>query len=745
MRLIIILFTLLFTLYANETPWSGKWDMYWTDGSVTMEFTQTGDTVTGHYYPYGGSFTGKVENNTLSGVLHQKKAENTMMLTLSPDQNSFFGTLMGSEWINGSRIINDQRNNITPYDLTTPYGTLTSFLRLGNSVRNGKHENFTHAIACLDMGEENAKLRAHERFLVAALFFNVVDEHTLFLRPLNRKEVAQNERYKFTMAQLGTENTMTLLFIKDEDDKWRIEIPSKETLQKSLELLLKARGQSEVNPKSYLKLESPRDTMRTFIEQINRWEKGGKEHVLNTLNLSHSDPKIREWEAPILAQYLKQVLDRTQAIIYQEIPNDPNSELDYIYFNHPLGKIVISPFEVDGKIRWQFTPETLSTISVLNEAMDNLPLKEGILQLDNTTYFFALRHEAKKISPWLTNKLFFLEIWQWMAIALIMFFALTVSQLFSTLTKRLLSYIPFTKDLNREGLVLRYLRPMRLLTIGLIWSIGLIYIGIPEFLFVTLRLIGLLLITVGLTWLAYNIINLIMEVLHHKTKQTDTDIDDILVSLIGSTLKIIVIIAGFFAGAEIFSVPYQTVVAGLGIGGLAFAIAAKDTIANFFGSAIILADRPFVQGDEVKIGNYFGTVTHVGIRSTRIRTLDDTEVVIPNGQISNDIIDNFSKRDYRRIKSSFILNNQTTKETLDKLDVDCIAFLEKDSNVINIDILTGVTQFSMVGIEFGVTFYVDATSKVEYSEQQHRLLTDIAKIIKESGIELVSVRDNLIN
>ena len=265
------------------------------------------------------------------------------------------------------------------------------------------------------------------------------------------------------------------------------------------------------------------------------------------------------------------------------------------------------------------------------------------------------------------------------------------------------------------------------------------------FRYFTLLSIGRILTSIGLTWLAYNIISLVMAALHHRTDQTDTDIDDILVSLIGSTMKIIVIIAGFFAGAEIFSVPYQTVVAGLGIGGLAFAIAAKDTIANFFGSAIILADRPFVQGDEVKIGEYFGTVTHVGIRSTRIRTLDDTEVVIPNGQISNDIIDNYSKREHRRIKSRFLLDNATDKVTLDALEREVTSFLENDNNVINIDILIGVQEYTMFGIEFSVTFYVDAQTKVDYSTQQHRLLSDIAVIIKESDVKSVKVHDNLIN
>ena len=745
MRIFILFFTLLFTLYANETPWSGKWNMSWKDGSVTMEFTQTGDTVVGYYYPYDGNFTGKVENNTLRGIWHLKKKDETVNLTLSPDQNAFFGTLWETEWLNGERLIGTQHSKAAPYDLTTPSHTFISFLKLANSVSSGKYENLAHALSCLELGEENAKLRPHQRYLLAGLFFNVIDEHTVFLRTISQRDMGESRHYRYTMSQLGTEQTFDLNFIKGEDDKWRIKMPPKKVLQKKLKSLLQARGQSEVNPKRYLKLASPRDTMHTFIEQINRWDTGGKEHVVKTLNLSYTDPKIREWEAPIMAQYLKQVLDRTQEIIYQEIPNDPNSELDYVHFNHPLGKIVIAPFEIDGKIRWQFTPETLVTISALNEAMDNIPLKDGILELDNTTYFFALRHEAKKISPWLTNKLFYLEVWQWLSIGLIILFSLTISLFISTLTKRVLNYIPFTKDLNQEGMLLQYLRPMRLLTIGVIWSVGLIYIGIPEFLFFILRLIGLLLITISLTWLVYNIINLVMLALYQQTEQTDTEIDDILVSLIGSTLKIIIVIAGFFAVADIFSVPYQTVVAGLGIGGLAFAIAAKDTIANFFGSAIILADRPFVPGDEVKIGEYFGTVTFVGIRSTRIRTLDDTEVVIPNGQISNEIIDNFSKRNHRRIESTFMLDNTAEKEILDRLDKDIITFLEQDENVINIDILTGVQKYNMYGIEFGATFYVDAQNKVEYSIQLHRLLSDIAQIIRKSDAELISVHDNMAN
>ena len=743
MRLLTLLFILLFTLHASETPWSGKWDMFWKDGSVTMEFTQDGDTVTGHYYPYGGEFSGLVVGKTLSGVIDQDGIKEAMTLTLSPDQNSFFGTILHRDWINGQRIIHTKRIEVTPFELSSPYTTLTSFLRLGNSVRNGKHENLTHALACLELDEAYASQRPHQQFLLAALYFNVLEEYTIDLRTLELSISGQKEHTEFPIAQQGTNEIFNIVFVKDDRDQWHIKVPKREFLQKQLALLLKARGYTEVNPKRYLQLHTPRDTMRTFIEQIKRWEKGGKGYVLSTMNLSYTDPKVREWEAPILAQHLKQVLDRIEVVFYQEIPNDPNSNMEYHFYKHPLGNIVIAPYEVDGVVKWQFTPDTLASIAVLNEAMENLPLKEGLMQLENTTYFFTLRHEAKKISPYLNKKILYLEAWQWISVGLILIIALVTAQFLSYVSLLILQRLSYTRHLNSEKLTLRYLRPMRILTIGLIWSTGLVYIGMPEFIFSMLRLIGLLLITIGVTWLAYNVINLIMKVLHYRTSRTETDIDDILVSLIGSTLKIIVIIVGFFVAADIVAIPYQTVIAGLGIGGLAFAIAAKDTIANFFGSAIILADRPFVQGDEVKIGEYFGVVTHVGIRSTRIRTLDDTEVIIPNNQVSSDTVDNFSKREYRRIKSSFYLNNKTSSEQLNILDKEILHFLEKDTSVINKDILTGVSEFTVVGISFGVNFYVDAQSKVEYSVQQHRLLTAIAKIIKDLNIELMTVREKV--
>ena len=102
-------------------------------------------------------------------------------------------------------------------------------------------------------------------------------------------------------------------------------------------------------------------------------------------------------------------------------------------------------------------------------------------------------------------------------------------------------------------------------------------------------------------------------------------------------MRVILITVSIFIIAEILAIPYQTVLTGLGIGGLAFAIAAKDTISNFFGSAIIVADKPFKTGDTVKIGSDIGKIINVGIRSTTIRTKQDTTLIVPNNKITHEM------------------------------------------------------------------------------------------------------------
>lgn len=149
----------------------------------------------------------------------------------------------------------------------------------------------------------------------------------------------------------------------------------------------------------------------------------------------------------------------------------------------------------------------------------------------------------------------------------------------------------------------------------------------------------------AVTWLLYRLVDIVEHLLHHITGRTETTLDDQLVPLIRKTIRLfLVIVAAVFIAQNIFECNVGAVLAGLGIGGLAFALAAKDMLANFFGSATIFADRPFQMAERVKVKGYDGVIEEVGFRTTRLRLLDGNLVTIPNAIVANEPVENVSRR-----------------------------------------------------------------------------------------------------
>lgn len=151
--------------------------------------------------------------------------------------------------------------------------------------------------------------------------------------------------------------------------------------------------------------------------------------------------------------------------------------------------------------------------------------------------------------------------------------------------------------------------------------------------------------TLAVAWLFYRLVDIIEYFLRHLTGKTETTLDDQLVPLIRKTIRVfLVIVAAMFIAQNIFHWNVGAILAGLGIGGLAFALAAKDMLANFFGSATIFADRPFQMAERIKIKEYDGIVEEVGFRTTRLRLLDGNLVTIPNAIVANEPVENVSRR-----------------------------------------------------------------------------------------------------
>ena len=154
----------------------------------------------------------------------------------------------------------------------------------------------------------------------------------------------------------------------------------------------------------------------------------------------------------------------------------------------------------------------------------------------------------------------------------------------------------------------------------------------------------------------YQLVDVIEYYLNRLVGKTETKLDDMLVPVVRKSLRItIAIIATLLIAENILGANVKSILLSAGVGGIAIALAAKDTIANFFGSITIFADQPFQIGELVKIGEYRGPVEEVGLRSTRIRTFQGHLVTIPNSVITNSTVENIGKRPFIRRRSNITI------------------------------------------------------------------------------------------
>jgi MscS family membrane protein len=132
-------------------------------------------------------------------------------------------------------------------------------------------------------------------------------------------------------------------------------------------------------------------------------------------------------------------------------------------------------------------------------------------------------------------------------------------------------------------------------------------------------------------------------------ENSETDLDDILVPIVRRGVKTIVWIVATIMAMDNAGYDITTVLAGLGVAGMAFALAAKDSLANMFGGFTIFTDKPFGLKDRIKVAGFDGTVNEIGLRSTRLQTLDGRMVTIPNSEISDTPVENVSSEPSRKV------------------------------------------------------------------------------------------------
>jgi len=168
---------------------------------------------------------------------------------------------------------------------------------------------------------------------------------------------------------------------------------------------------------------------------------------------------------------------------------------------------------------------------------------------------------------------------------------------------------------------------------------------------------------VALAYALYRLVDVVEYYLNRLVGKTQTKLDDMLVPIVRKALRIsIAIIAVLLISENILGTNIKSLLLSAGVGGIAIALAAKDTVANFFGSITIFADRPFQIAELVRVGEHLGAVEEVGFRSTRIRTLSGHLVTVPNSVIANSVIENLGKRPFIRRTSNITITYDSGHE-----------------------------------------------------------------------------------
>lgn len=171
--------------------------------------------------------------------------------------------------------------------------------------------------------------------------------------------------------------------------------------------------------------------------------------------------------------------------------------------------------------------------------------------------------------------------------------------------------------------------------------------------------------TMAVVWFIYSLVQVLDARITKWAEGTESTIDDILVPLVGKTLRVVIVIVGSMVIVQnLTGVEIGPLLASLGIGGLAVALAAKDSIANFFGTLTILFDKPFQVGERIVIDSFDGVVEAVGFRSTRIRTLTGHLVTVPNEKLVNTFVENIGRRPHIRWLTNIGITYDTPAEKI---------------------------------------------------------------------------------
>lgn len=369
-----------------------------------------------------------------------------------------------------------------------------------------------------------------------------------------------------------------------------------------------------------------------------------------------------------------------------------------------------------GRVQWVFSASTVALVDSMFRALPDHWVREHLPAALRSTGPFGLQ--------W----------WQWLALITLIPLAAVAGMLLAGPVQAWLKRLVSRTETKLDDALVHSARGPIVLLIGVATSRLLLYwIALPgpaeTFVVELQQAIAL----VSVFWILLRVIGVLQLALPATDWGSSHPALRSLIPLVGRVARLLLLVIGLLTVIASFGYPIATILAGLGIGGIAVALGAQKSLEHFFGSLSIGVDQPFRQGDWVIVDGVEGEIEAIGLRSTRIRTLERTVVSIPNGRLAESRSENFGPRDRIRMRTMIGLEYGTTAAQVERVRDGIEAMLRTHERTWPGRVIVSFSQFSPSSIDLEIFCWVMTTDPDEFRRIREVHYLGIMRIVEEAG------------
>jgi MscS family membrane protein len=482
---------------------------------------------------------------------------------------------------------------------------------------------------------------------------------------------------------------------------------------------------AQATPTDPLKRTTPRSAVYALLEACHG---GNFELASQYLDLRNIRADQRAAQGPRLANQLCSLLDRNPQFEVDQLSDSPQGRI-----RDGLAADIdnLATFELKGR------PVTLELQRVTNQGLNLwLVSADSVARIPQLAALAGESALEKKLpEPLVSIEFIDTPLWIWIVLVVLALFLSLVSRVLSQLLIVIATPVVkrYAKTLQTYRLE-AFTEPLRLLVSVAAFRACMELVPPSALLRNYLLNLIALLVVLGVVSLGMRIVDVISDQITSRLDPRQRALSYSVIPLFVRVIKIGLFCIAVLVVLEKWGYPTSTIIAGVGVGGLAVALAAQKTLENLFGSISVIMDRPVLVGDFCKFGTQVGTVEDIGLRSTRIRTLDRTVVTIPNSQFSTMTLENYARRDRMWFHPTLQLRRDTTPEQIRQMMDALTAILEQHPNVDPTAVPLRFTTISQQSFDLEVFAYVLTADGDEYLKVQTELLLKILDAASRLGI-----------